>query len=1440
MSSSSKVTVEYHDESGVFPLVSRDIAARLPLRNLNWQSPPRPLRQIKSLHLDFVPDKQTQAALRPTSRGDDAIAPQRSLDIATGGGQTGKERRHQIPGFRTSPYLKLYVLRCDDSEAYKEFERKRIREWVKEVAQPEGKQDHDAHEWLILHVVVPDTVAASEPRWRESSRDPDDLKERKSGNKLIGKGTRTVFDRVRADFNDTGKSGIDRVAQIRIVKKEAPADLLPTPAVAQTYDETPQERENAWSDLISKLKSLILGPFDRRVRQYEADIAEQEARRSLPGWNFCTFFIHKEGLAMALESIGLVEDALAIYDELSIGLQVVLRELATGEARGTATSFADHTHDIRRRVKGSPDAERNGDSNEVANTRHDTELLFSKDYRDGILRSSISVFDFMCYIFHRQKALILRLANAQSARLEQDAKEGGEDLVLTAEVCWRASSFVHMAARALRQDQARSTASSLETEYLVCSWTWAVGTQVLAETAVPALTDVIDRGLRRTSNGSIRRPATSTGVGANTHPQRTSSLPDSEAAIELTRPQSRKQGSKTFRPATSTGIDSTGHVGLPGQADLATYRAELIMMQRRVLVQLARTFGWRAGSTLASHPRDSPLEQQGVDATKRTEDDQSGSLPVDILSPSLKATVGNERDFERMYERLTDLAIKHFGAATQHNSVEKLLGDLAMLKCQQNDWLSATTYLERVAPQEEHAGWDRLGLERLRAYAYCLKQLGRKQDFVRATLTLLSKVIRRRRTRKALNFSGNSIATNTNDSCVNGSFQEAIEVAGDLDAEDVHPLKDFFGDVEIHRVVDHDAETDALKLSLSITHYLDEVVDFDAVRVRLVNVDDPTQEVWLENAQPIALQPGTNTIQLLSRTIAYGPYLIDTVELRIKQLRFVEYLRATPEPTPLGITVVDPTTTIRDSTKPPAFVFLYPRAQAFCATVKRARHTHIDKPRHLEVALHAGQNSVTSIDIRLKPATAGLRLHLADACLRNVKLDNTAVAKAGHLALGELVADSVAEVQVPYTTEQPTKEVMFRMELRYTTSRGTFTMNLPIKLANELPLDVDVHDVFQLDRLYSSFTVRTTSQTPLTILGAELDDSPLFAVEAPPLLPLPLTAFEAQPVKLLYKITWKHNSEQKVLKRDAALAFKVRYEAIDELFLSHLEEVFTVDIRQSDFSQYRRLLVPLLLDRARHSTIVSDLEASALLRQTRVIDFEAVGWTELIATLPAEQRAPLDAWLRTWHNDHKALALHHTNMAEPQCITISVDVPNVDMVFSTALELASMTEQVSHPNMLTLGEAITAKVLVRHTSCWSAREVFPHVPTFRIHGEDERKTFVVHIESEDDTWLIGGQKRRHFVPEADAPCSFDIVLIPLRVGQQPLPMIDVHQEEFKHESDEPGERPTSTTCETHYESTGEQVHVVRHVQNTTVHIPDTTTSTLVLLSSSRPGTSGTS
>ena len=194
------------------------------------------------------------------------------------------------------------------------------------------QENHDAFEWMVIHVVLPDTQAASQPRGGASSSGvATGEKEKPSSTSRWTRGTTTILDKLRADLKTSSKSAPDRVGQIRLQKDIIPPHMLPsTSGVASpSISESPQEQDAAWNDVISKFKILILLSFDSRVRQYEEDIREKDSQRALPGWNFCTFFMLKEGLARGFESVGLVEDALLGYDELSVGLDSIIRDQAS-------------------------------------------------------------------------------------------------------------------------------------------------------------------------------------------------------------------------------------------------------------------------------------------------------------------------------------------------------------------------------------------------------------------------------------------------------------------------------------------------------------------------------------------------------------------------------------------------------------------------------------------------------------------------------------------------------------------------------------------------------------------------------------------------------------------------------------------------------------------------------------------------------------------------------------------------------------------------------------------------------------------------------------------------------------------------------------------------------------------------------------------------------
>jgi hypothetical protein len=454
--------VEYHDPSGVFSLIQEDLTARLPLRNLHWKAPTRPLRSIDSLHVDLVPTSESTQ---------DASAE--------------KERRHQIPGLRRTPYLKVYLLRCDDSETYKGTARKQLREWIKDHTPPaqsssaSSQENHDAYEWMIIHVVLPDTAAASQPRGSGNAVTGD--KEKTGATSVFKRTSTTILEKIRADFNIASKSAPDRVAQIRLKKERVPPQMLPAAGSVTSpgAPETQQEHDGAWTDVITKFKTLILSSFDLRVSQYEEDIRKNDSQRSLPGWNFNTFFVLKEGLARGFESAGLIDDALLGYDELSIGLDSVIRDQAND---GSVLQMLSHSEDLYQQAVKVSEQSQGADSNDGGPVQfHDEKPIDAtkKDYRGLILANNISIFEFRVYIFARQMSILLRMGNSQSARADLANKpqprpnasvnqrslddshlgtsSGGgipdsEDLLSLAELCTRALNFITFAGRLLRED----------------------------------------------------------------------------------------------------------------------------------------------------------------------------------------------------------------------------------------------------------------------------------------------------------------------------------------------------------------------------------------------------------------------------------------------------------------------------------------------------------------------------------------------------------------------------------------------------------------------------------------------------------------------------------------------------------------------------------------------------------------------------------------------------------------------------------------------------------------------------------------------------------------------------------------------------------------------------------------------------------------------------
>ena len=538
-----------------------------------------------------------------------------------------------------------------------------LREWIKEQtlsphssSSANSQENHDAFEWMIIHVVLPDPASA------------------------LGWSTRTssnVLDKVRADFNNSSKPPIDRVAQVPASKSTqaqgARANSVPA---GIGRDEYAKQAAAAWEDVSTKVKSLILASFDLRVRQYEEDIKEKGSQRNLPGWNFCTFFVLKEGLARGFENVGLVEDALIGYDELAVELQMAIRDQKEKASSGQqAGLFREHTQELLILAESAFQSSQKGSRSEQSTKRSSISVLHSdrKQYRDLILANNISAFDFQSYVFSRQFSLLSRMAGLSSAEDTAYRKHSRpntpnpgmddgatENLSVLADICSRAIKFLTSAGSMIREDLRTSFHNNERTEELsvalrfaiiedlVAVWTFTTSQQVLAKTNVSYLSRQLQLFLQETaqsmgssnSGSPLIKEQMVQSPPLSTLPRRISSLLGPQKSV-LTSPEQQ---------AFSETLASSQRSPLPNQSQTSlhyfvAHRAELCLLARRALSSLGLRCGWKTGWSaiaLKEQLSDDDLDEISLDADSQL--DKAKVPPV--TSTTMAAGLSNVQDDE--------------------------------------------------------------------------------------------------------------------------------------------------------------------------------------------------------------------------------------------------------------------------------------------------------------------------------------------------------------------------------------------------------------------------------------------------------------------------------------------------------------------------------------------------------------------------------------------------------------------------------------------------------------------------------------------------------------------------------------------------------------------------------------------------------------------------
>lgn len=1450
--------VEFTDPSNVYQSISQDLAKRLPLRNLHWNSSTRPLRSIKFLHVDLVPDdrRHSQYASAPPSR-QGLVVPQdgtgsgpsdraKSSERPASGAASSarKERRHQIPGLRETPYLKVYLLRCEDLDSYKNVSGKALREWVKEHTPPSQKSSkannqeyHDAFEWLIIHVISPEDKAAqrSNDSKASSRRDPSQLVEK-----------------IRTDFNGTSKSAVDRVAQIQLNEGQ--------PGTTQ-LGQNAQDGDTGWGDLIFKLKSLILASFDLRVRQYEEDLKEKESQRSLPGWNFNTFFVLKEGLARGFESVGLVEDALTSYHELSVGLQSVLEGPEEGQSApptaNSLRSFTDDLADELKRAISEPSGITNGAGGErnqvegILESRSDradlgNEILDTgrKSFRELILANQISAFDFQCYIFARQVALLLRLANASSTvsgstqghqedafdKYDSQSKSGTPfprsgiepvNLSLLADICRRAVEFIVYTSSTMRDDlnhaadflreqdldqNFSSVAQKAITDNLMSSWSSSVAEVILRRTLTQFLSTQLQPLLRQmqsyTSHGSSadERHSGKSTLQRQSFPNRTSSLSPSTNGI--VRPPSPEK----YPSVTSLGalrLLPPGPVQT-GSSDLAAHRADLMSLKRRSLRSLgARCGGWKAGwSELIASQLLCEDKMEDVSLDDQTEESNANAdvtynetrifFRQGIRNAALQVALTAEQAFFDAYENLTASTLALYVLGEKRNFAEAMSADIAAIRFQLGDYPAAASYFRQLAPFYAKVGWTDLELLMLDLYAQCLRKLERNEEYVDVALRILAKQVQG--WKADLEEADVKLLSRRTRGGVQ-YLEDAVAVSRSLQKGLSVPIDQYFGEVVLDPQISHKDGKDGFTMHLSLHHILKENLLVDEVKVRLVSVDeDQRSELWLSQVKPPCSTSGSVTITAESQVMQAGLYMMDRFLVNVGNITFHQDTSA-PEASSFELLQNGEAPLGSQTNNHKPRIHVYPQPKAFEARAEHCKDIHLEKTRSIEVTLSSGWNSVSSGKLSVRAGTAGLRLHTAKAEVVDGQLDVLDSSKPGLLEFGELAAESDIKINVPYTLENDIKDIIVRLEVAYATEHGEFVFACTRSISILLPLGVNVQDIFTRKALFSKFSIFTANTIPLRLLDCRIEGTNDFEVQSPP-LDRGLDIFSRQPISLLAKITQKNlQGSAQALQRK--LLLQITYTCLDEEISTSISNAFTTSLSTSPFSHLLRLLLPSI------PLPLQAIETTALLRSLTLPPYNPSTYTPLLRAIPPSDHLSLMDHLRSFHTTHTTIPLPPLS-SKPHTLTIPVEIPTLSV-----LHTATLTLPPTHP--LHLHHPLPAALRITHTRAWGT-DPAPDAPL----------DFIYEVSAPADTWLIGGQRRSQFSVREGEEGIFSLLLLPQRTGWLLYPGVEVWHAPAKREDGEEreggggGGGKEGVSCETDYKSQAKSVRVVAGFSRTTV------------------------
>ena len=487
-----------------------------------------------------------------------------------------------------------------------------------------------------------------------------------------------------------------------------------------------------------------------------------------------------------------------------------------------------------------------------------------------------------------------------------------------------------------------------------------------------------------------------------------------------------------------------------------------------------------------------------------------------------------------------------------------------------------------------------------------------------------------------------------------------------------------------------------------------------------------------------------------------GKYFVDRVEMRAGNIVFT--LGGGKHPAlPLGFR--EALDAEEQDNRP--HVYCYPPADGLQAKIVTTHLINLEEMRTLELELNSGRNDIKTGTIRVRPATAGLRLRIAEAELVEGNMNITASNESGNIEFTQFGSESFVRFRIPYTVDENHATLSARAEVSYETEQGRFSYSSVHSIVSSLPISVNVQDVFKDEVLFSRFTISPAMLVPLRVLGCSIPSSDTYQAESNVRENVTWDVFPKQPASLLYKIQPR---KDRVASPGAkgSLRLTVEFTCVDDECLDAVEKAFRTAIEASEFRGHTSLLTTHIVETFRTQLSTSDMEVIGLTREIETLPYQNIRWENLLGAMKTPVDDKLKSWLREWHQNHPVISLPQQPSIPSRRIVIPVDIPEIQVVHTAELRLGNLATQPTHA---AVGQMIAAELRLRHTRRWCTPEHQEH--------RDGALEFSYDLHANPDLWLVGGRRRGNFLAHEGDTTTFTVMLLPQKAGHLLLPGLDI-------------------------------------------------------------------